>query len=97
LSPGGSGYFTYKQQYNQNDYDSNQQNATIEVNLLFLVGSTSFGRYFRPSSGAPDSIYSFWYYSPKLLLAGVMDELKHSLNSSMTPAGSNLGKYYQKL
>jgi hypothetical protein len=37
------------------------------------------------------------------LPAGVMDELKLKLqssfifNSSMTPAGSNLGEYYQKL
>jgi len=34
------------------DYESNQQDATIQVNLLFLVGSTCFGRCFRPSSGA---------------------------------------------
>jgi hypothetical protein len=26
-----------------------------------------------------------------------MDELKWSLNSSMTPTGSNLGEYYQML
>jgi hypothetical protein len=32
-----------------------------------------------------------------LLLAGVMDELKLRLNSSMTPAGKNLAEYYQKL
>ena len=42
------------------DYESNQQDATIPVNLLFLVGSTCFGRCFRPSSGALDFIYSFW-------------------------------------
>jgi hypothetical protein len=32
-----------------------------------------------------------------LLLAGVMDELERSSNSSMTPAGSNIGGQYQKL
>ena len=42
------------------DYESNQQGAIISVNLLFLVGSTFFGRCFRPSSGALDGIYSFW-------------------------------------
>jgi hypothetical protein len=30
-----------------------------------------------------------------LLLAGVMDELELSPSSSMTPAGSNIGEYYQ--
>jgi hypothetical protein len=35
------------------DYESNQQDATIQVNLLLLVDSTCFGRCFRPSS-APD-------------------------------------------
>jgi hypothetical protein len=28
---------------------------------------------------------------------GVVDELEQSSNSSMTPAGSNLVEYYQKL
>ena len=41
-------------------YESNQQDATIEVNLLFLVSSTCFERCFRPSSGALDCIYSIW-------------------------------------
>jgi hypothetical protein len=48
----------------------------MQVNLLFLVSSTCFGRCFRLSSGARDCIYSIWQYSPKLLPAGVMDELK---------------------
>ena len=95
-------------------YESNQQDATIEVNLLFLVSSTCFDRCLRPSSGALDCIYSIWQYSPKQLPAGVMDELKlnyvgceacihasqptqFSFNSSMTPAGSYLGEYYQIL
>jgi len=44
----------------QMDYKSNQQDATIQVNLLFLVSCTCFGRCFRPSSGALDCIYSIW-------------------------------------
>jgi hypothetical protein len=79
------------------DYKSNQQDATIQVNLLMLVGSTCFEQYFLPSSGAHYCTYNFWWYSPKLLPAGVMDELTLSFNSSMTPAGSSLDEYYQKL
>jgi len=30
-------------------------------------------------------------------VSGVLDELKRSFNSSKTPAGSNLGEYYQIL
>jgi len=48
------------------------------VNLLFLISSTCFGRCFRPPSEAPDWIYSIWYCSPKLLPAGVPNELKLS-------------------
>ena len=40
------------------NYESNQPDATIQVNLLFLVSSTCFRRCFRPSSGALDCIYS---------------------------------------
>jgi len=76
-------------------YVCNQQDANIQVNLLFLVSSTCFGRCFRPSSGTLDCIYSIWLYSPKLLPAGVLGELKP--NSPKTPAGSNLGEYYQIL
>ena len=42
------------------NYDYNQRDATIQVNLLFLVSSTCFGRCFRPPSGALDCIYSIW-------------------------------------
>jgi len=42
------------------NYESNQQDATIQVNLLFLVSYTCFGRCFCPSSGELDSIYSIW-------------------------------------
>ena len=41
-------------------YEINQQDSTIQVNLLFLVGCTCFGRCFLPSSGALDCIYSIW-------------------------------------
>ena len=44
----------------QNVYESNQQDATSQVNLLFLVSSTCFGRCFRPSPGALVCIYSIW-------------------------------------
>jgi len=57
-------------------YESNQQDATIQVNLLFPVSSKCFGRCFRPSSGELDCTYSIWYCSPKLLPAGDLDELK---------------------
>ena len=53
-------------------YWDRQQEATIQVNLLFLVSSTCFGRCFRPSSGALDCIYSIWQYSPKWPPAGVL-------------------------
>jgi hypothetical protein len=81
----------------RSNHESNQQDATILVNLLFLVSCTCFRRCFRPSSGALDCICSIWQYSPKLLPAGVMDELKLSFNSSKTPVGSYLGEYYQML
>ena len=43
---------------------------------LHPISSTCFGRCFRPSSGAFDCIYSFWYSPPMLLPAGVMDDLE---------------------
>jgi hypothetical protein len=42
------------------NFASNQQDATIQVNLLFLVSSACFGRCFSPSSGALSCIYSIW-------------------------------------
>jgi len=42
------------------DYESNQQDVIIQVNLLFLVSPTCFERCFRPSSGALDCIYIIW-------------------------------------
>ena len=52
--------------------NDDQQDATILVFYLFLISSTCFG---RPSSGALDCIYSFWYCPPILLPAGVMDAI----------------------
>ena len=43
---------------------------------LYPISSTCFGRCFRPSSGALDCIYSFWYCPPLLLLAGVVDVIE---------------------
>jgi hypothetical protein len=57
-------------------YKSNQLDATLQVNLLFLVISTCFGLCFRSSSVTLVCIYSIWCYSPRMLSAGVLDELK---------------------
>ena len=62
-----------------------------DANYLFLVSSTCFGRYIRPSSGARDCIYCFWQCPPMLLPAGVMDETELSSIASVAPAGSNIG------
>jgi hypothetical protein len=64
---------------------------------LFLISPACFGRCLRPSSGALDCIYSFWYCPPILLPAGIMDEMELISISSMTPAGSNIGGQYHKL
>jgi len=39
------------------------------------MSSTCFGRRFRPSSGALDCVYSFWYKAPTMLPAGDQDEV----------------------
>ena len=38
------------------NYENNQEDATMQAKLLFLVSSTGFGRCFHPSSGALDCI-----------------------------------------
>jgi hypothetical protein len=53
---------------------------------LFLVCSTCFGRFLRPSSGAHNCSYSFGYCQTILLLADIMDEMERSSISSMMPA-----------
>jgi hypothetical protein len=40
-----------------------QQDETVQDNLLFVVCSTCFQRYFRSSSGVSKLYYSFWYYT----------------------------------
>jgi hypothetical protein len=67
-------------------YESNQQHATIQVNLLFQVSSTCFGRCFRVSTGAFDFIYSIWQYSPlgRILL------YSHPQSSTLTRSVTNL-------
>jgi hypothetical protein len=42
------------------NYEYNQRDATIHVNLLFLVSSTCVGRRFRHSPRALDCIYIIW-------------------------------------
>jgi len=64
--------------------DSIMHVATIkDVTLWFInlypICCTCFGRCFRPSSGAFDCIYSFWYSPPMLLPAGVMYEMESCL------------------
>jgi hypothetical protein len=52
----------------------NQQAATI-FDYLFLKGSTYFGRFLRPSSGAHNCTLSFRYCQPLLLQAGIVGEM----------------------
>ena len=54
-----------------------QQDVTFWFIYLYQISSTCLGRCFRPSSGALDCIYNFWYSPPMLLPAGVMDEMEH--------------------
>ena len=59
-----------------------EMELTNEIQLfwlihLFLISSTYFGQCLRPSSGALDCIYSFWYCPPIFLPAGVMDEMEN--------------------
>jgi len=76
----------------------NQQDATI-FDYLFLKGSTCFGQFLRPSSGAHNCTLSFRYCQPILLLlqADIMDEVEQSCTSSMIPASSSIGWQYLKL
>ena len=59
-------------------FNYNQQDVTIFY--LFLKGSTCFGRFLRPSSGARNCTFSFRYCQQILLEA-----------SSMIPACSSIG------
>jgi hypothetical protein len=68
---------------------NDQQEATVQDNLLFLGCSTSFERYFRSSLGASKLYYIFWYYTRMLLPAGIMGVLQCS-NTPMLPAGTDI-------
>ena len=59
--------------------NDDQQDATILAYLFIHNQLYMFRGCLRPSSGALDCIYSFWYYPPTLLLAGVMDEVEFHL------------------
>ena len=52
-------------------FNYNQQDAAIS-DYLFPKGSTCFGRFLRPSSGAHNCTLSFWYCQPLLLQIGIM-------------------------
>ena len=45
----------------------------------FLKGSTCFGRFLSPLSGANNCTFSFRYCQPILLQAGIVDEMKFHL------------------
>jgi hypothetical protein len=46
----------------------NQLDATVMVTVIIPISSTCFGRWFRPSSGAQDCVYSLWYNAPTMLV-----------------------------
>jgi hypothetical protein len=54
-------------------FNYNQQDATI-FDYLSLNGSTCFGQFLCPSSGAHNCTFSFRYCQPILLQAGIVDE-----------------------
>jgi len=63
----------------------------IRCNFLFIylypISSTCFGRCFRPSSGALDRIYSFWYSPTMLLSVGVTDGISFVMMGVCFQAG----------
>ena len=61
---------------------NNQLDAAIIILLIISISSTCFGRWFRPSSGAADCVYSLRYNAPTVLSAGDVSpatSYKHSL------------------
>jgi len=70
-----------------------QQDATFWLIYLYPISSTCFGQCFRPSSGALDCIYSFWYSPPMLLLTGVTDEMELILQTQVTSRWSSITNY----
>jgi len=69
--------FFYIKMYKCNIWHENinsQLDATIIILLITSISSTCFGRWYRPSSGALDCVYSLWYETPTMLSAGDQDE-----------------------
>jgi len=54
-----------------------QQNAKFLEFICFYKRSTCFRRFLRPSSRAHNSIYSFMYCQPILLLAALVEKILH--------------------
>jgi len=53
-------------------------------NGLLIISSSCFGRWFCPSSGALDCVYSLWYNAPTMLPAGnIVSALYHSCKQSL--------------
>jgi hypothetical protein len=68
-------------------HENDQQDATVQANLLFVGCSTCFERYFRSSLGASKLYYSFWCYTRMLLSACIMGVRS---NTPMIPTGSDI-------
>ena len=64
---------------NYDFFNYSQQDATI-FDYLFLKGSTCFGRFLRPSSGAHNCTFSLRYCQLILLQAGIVDEKELQLH-----------------
>ena len=73
--------------------NDDQQDELFWLIYLFLISSTCFGRCPRPSSGAFDCIYSFWYCPPILLLAGVVDEMELEQHLTVFTASDFVHRY----
>jgi len=56
-------------------FNFKQQDATT-FDYLFKKGSTCFGRFLRPSSGAHNCTLSLRYCQPILLQASIADEIE---------------------
>ena len=78
--------------------------------LIVSISSKYFGRWFRPSSGARDCVYSLRYNAPTMLPAGSLEEeelrspryrrpvvWKPRNSTSRLPAGNIVGALYLEL
>ena len=57
------------------DFIIRTNNMQLFCDYLFRKGSTCFGRFLRPSSGAHNCTFSFRYCQPVLLQAGIVGEI----------------------